>query len=212
MYRCVKLIMTFQLLQCPGPIRLWAQPGDIIFSALNECTLKQLLESIHEANIACSHTMHLCVSVTCVRVLLTRYARPRTDEFGVLVLKYVRLRVVLGTQLSGTKRMAPKSGEGRTCFFSSYSLRSAKKSCSAPALINSNRFRSTGMPLPSGRIGVRPHPREYRGSIYSLISRVLITGGVCLSGGGGSGSGSKDVDVVGSLCSLLAAFLITDDW
>ena len=138
MYRCVKLIMTFQLLQCPGPICLWAQPGDIIFSTRNECTLKQLLESIREANIACSHTLRLCVFVTCVRVLLTRYARPRTDEFGVLVLNYVRLRVVLETQLSGMKRMAPQNGEGRTCFFSSYSLRSARKSCSASAPIHSD--------------------------------------------------------------------------
>ena len=37
--------------------------------------------------------------------------RPLTEEYGVGVLKYeyVRLRVVLETQLSGTKRIVPKS-------------------------------------------------------------------------------------------------------
>ena len=67
------------------------------------------------------------------------------------------------------------------------------------------------MPLPLGRIGASPHPREYRGSINSSISRVLMISGVPLSGWGGVGRGSSDDDVVcASFCSLVAAFLGTD--
>jgi hypothetical protein len=100
---------TFQLLQRPGAICFWAQSGDIIFATRSERTLKQFLESIREANIACSHTLGLCVLVTCVRVPLSRYVRPRSDEHGVFVLKNVRLRVVLEMRLSDRKTIAPES-------------------------------------------------------------------------------------------------------
>jgi hypothetical protein len=103
--------MTFQPLQCPGTICFRAQSGDIISSTRSERTLKQFLESIREANIACSHTLRLCVVVTCVRVPLSRYMRPRTDKYRVLVLKQVLLRVVLEMQLSDTKRMGPECEE-----------------------------------------------------------------------------------------------------
>ncbi len=102
--------ISFQLLRCPGPICFWAPSRDIIFSTRSQCTLKHFLEGIREANIACGHTLRLCVFITCVRVLLSRYVRPCTDEYRVLVFKYVCLRVVLEMQLSGTKGLASESG------------------------------------------------------------------------------------------------------
>jgi hypothetical protein len=104
------LTISFQLLQCPGPIGLWAQLRDIILSTCSQRTLKQFLESIREANIACGHSLRLCIFIICIQILLSRYVRPCTDEYGVLVFKYVRLRVVLDIQLSGTKRLASESG------------------------------------------------------------------------------------------------------
>ena len=67
--------------------------------------LEQLLESIRKANIARGHPLYLDVLIFRVRVRPLRNVRPRADEDGVLILKYLRLCVVLKVRkrLDGTR-------------------------------------------------------------------------------------------------------------
>ncbi len=95
----VPLIVPLQLLHGVGLICLRAQSRNIIFSTLGQRALKQFLESIREVDIARGHTLRLCVFITCLLDLLFCYVCPSTDEYGVLVVKHVRLGMVLDKPL-----------------------------------------------------------------------------------------------------------------